>query len=74
MRIEITVDCVDDTKRIPQGQVIQWIIKGNTSRDYRMREVGQMIADALKANYPGPKDGRKLYLKGQGLGKRRGGE
>lgn len=67
MRIEITIDCVDDTKRIPQGQVIQWIVKGDKSRDYRMREVGQLIANTLKKNYPGQKDGRKLYLKGSGI-------
>jgi hypothetical protein len=63
MKIEITIDCVDDTKRIPKGQVIQWIVRHpDKSRDKRMQEVGQIIAKALKAAYPKPRDGRKTFF------------
>lgn len=57
MRLEITIDCVDDTLRRPRGQVISWIVRGPKSRDARMREIGQMIADVLHEHYPKPRDG-----------------
>lgn len=63
MRVEITIDCIDDTKRIPQGQVIQWFISGEKSRDYKIHDVGQVIANALKAAYPRNEDGRKIVYK-----------
>lgn len=63
MRIEITVDCVDDTKRIPQGQVISWIVKGEKSRDARIKEVADMIVAGLRKSYPAPRDGRKICFK-----------
>lgn len=63
MRIEISIDCVDDTKRIPQGQVISWICKGESSRDARMQAVGQAIIAILKQMHPKPRDGRRVCFK-----------
>lgn len=53
MKIEINIDCVDDTKRIPKGQTLTWIVIGDDmSRDARMRKLADIIVQALKEHYP----------------------
>jgi len=55
MNVEISIDCIDDTGRIPKGQVILWELRsdGNDlSRDARMRKLTTTILKALRANYP----------------------
>lgn len=55
MKIEISIDCTDDTGRIPKGQTIMWQIMsedGDLSRDARMKKLGTVIIKALRANYP----------------------
>lgn len=55
MMVEISVDCIDDTGRIPKGQRILWKLNATEkeiSRDARMRKITRNILDMLRANYP----------------------
>ncbi len=55
MKVEISIDCTDDTGRIPKGQVILWEIRsedGDLSRDARMKKLGAVILKALRTSYP----------------------
>lgn len=57
MKVEISIDCVDDTGRIPKGQIIVWDISASAtgrdcSRDVRMRAVAKDIVTMLRKNYP----------------------
>jgi len=54
MKIEISIDCVDDTGRIPKGQIITWTCIGLHSRDAKIRRVANAIAKALRETYPKP--------------------
>jgi hypothetical protein len=55
VKIEISIDCIDETHRIPKGQTILWEIKSDgkdLSRDVRMRKLGAVILKALRSEYP----------------------
>ena len=55
MKVEISIDCIDDTGRIPKSQVIIWEIKsedGDLSRDARMRTCASVILKTLRSHYP----------------------
>ena len=56
MKIEISIDCIDDTGRIPRGQTILWEVRATDgkelSRDARMRKINTVILKALRANFP----------------------
>lgn len=57
MKVEISIDCVDDTGRIPKGQIILWEIEskalgGDASRDVRMRAVAKEIVAVLRSKFP----------------------
>jgi len=55
MRIEISIDCVDDTQRIPKGFTFMWEINPTDkllSRDARMRAVSKSLIQAMRDNYP----------------------
>jgi len=55
MKVEISVDCIDDTGRVPKGQVILWDIRSDgkdLSRDARMKKLSAVILKALRAEYP----------------------
>ena len=53
MKIEICVQCIDDG-RVPKHQIITWQVKGNESRDVRMKKVCNAIVKAMKQEYPKP--------------------
>jgi hypothetical protein len=53
MKIEIVVQCIDDG-RVPRHQIHNWEIKGNESRDVRMRKVMQAILEMMKREFPKP--------------------
>ncbi len=53
MKIEIALSCIDDG-RVPRHRVFNWEIKGNQSRDVRMRRVHEAIVAMLKAEFPKP--------------------
>lgn len=55
MKVEISIDCIDDTGRIPRGQTIMWEVRsedGDLSRDARMKTLSAVILKALRAHYP----------------------
>lgn len=55
MRIEISIDCVDETKRIPKGFTFMWEIKPtdkHISRDARLRSVSKLLVETMRSNYP----------------------
>ncbi len=51
MKIEICISCIDDG-RVPRHQIINYEIKGNESRDVRMRKAMNAITAALKKEFP----------------------
>ena len=53
MKIEIVVQCVDDG-RVPRHQIINYEIKGNESRDVRMRKAMKAIIITMKKEFPKP--------------------
>jgi hypothetical protein len=60
MRVEISIDCIDDTGRLPHGQIIEWQVNGEQSRDVRLRMVADVIVNALKENWTKKRDGTHL--------------
>jgi hypothetical protein len=57
VKIEISIDCIDDTGRIPKGQVIVWDVPssafgGDVSRDRRMRAIAKDIVGTLRQKCP----------------------
>lgn len=63
MKLEITVDCVDDTQRIPKGFTFMWEIQPTDkllSRDARLRAVSKTLLQAMRDNYPSLLKKRKL--------------
>lgn len=53
--VEISVDCIDDTGRVPKGQVILWKLEATDreiSRDARQRKLIRNIVAMLRKEYP----------------------
>ncbi len=60
MKVEISIDCVDDTGRVPKGQVILWDVRSDAfgedvSRDVRMRAVAKEVLGLLRKKFPKPR-------------------
>lgn len=53
MKIEIAILCIDDG-RVPRHKILTWEVKGNESRDRRMQQVADGVADMLKVKFPHP--------------------
>jgi hypothetical protein len=68
MRIGISIDCVDDTHRIPKGFTFMWEIKPTdnlVSRDARMRSVAKLLIATMRQNYPSLLKKKKIDSKVQ---------
>lgn len=51
MKVEIVIQCIDDG-RVPKHQIFTYDIKGDESRDVRMRKLGKNIVEMMRAKYP----------------------
>jgi hypothetical protein len=55
MKVEIVIQCIDDG-RVPKHQIFTYNIKGNESRDVRMRRLGRHIVEMMREKYPKEKN------------------
>lgn len=62
MRLEICITCIDDGL-VPRHRIFNWEIKGNASRDVRMKLVEKVVIEKLKEEFGSRKNPKKVMAK-----------